>query len=389
MESKWSQINYQHRQMAITVIFIFYITLLFVCVWVGYISLSKLSLETASSIITFVLSILLTPVGALYIHNFCFPFKRGEELLCFTIFYCLFAGLAIYSGYEVRQMDRDTWAVLRDIGNVSMAVVAILGIVAVCIENYFRYRQTRKFGVPFRVTHHSLYDAAGIVTIIFVLIGLGIIFPTAVAISDLNSLLAGFLIVLSTCVALMLAMHVTIKPDNDNIDKIRLEYMYQGQRRSFTPSPLKRIRQFISGSIKFKWESLAQAGYLSALFISLIAVLWVLVSFAYVYVALVPLDNILIGTAIPVYIRIFILIYILVILAICVLDLNARINHQSWIFSKHVTPITTVIDGVLYLVTVRYSSEKWIMIPCTTEYGYLFYKKDTKMFYHRCPCQAK
>ena len=70
-----------------------------------------------------------------------------------------------------------------------------------------------------------------------------------------------------------------------------------------------------------------------------------------------------------------IILYACVILFIYFLDLNARITHQSRILSKYLTPITTIIDGVLHLATVRYSSEKWIMIPCTTEYGYLFYKK--------------
>jgi hypothetical protein len=199
--------------------------------------------------------------------------------------------------------------------NNFLLVTAILGAVTVIFSGFLRYMQCEKFGVQFRLTHHNIYDFIDTLVALVIVAGFIAALPIFLFFNNSDISVPVFFIIV-IC-------------------------LYGGANLVFFVLwPL---------DIKKKWLKFT----ILTLAVSVVLLVEIKIS------------NRMADVNVPGFAVLMIaILYICAAIFTSVIIVNRRIKGQKISGKNSTTMLTVDNDGKMYIIAMRYSGEKWILIPC-------------------------
>ncbi|MCL2840312.1 MAG: hypothetical protein FWE05_06015 [Defluviitaleaceae bacterium] len=237
--------------------------------------------------------------------------------------------------------QRGVLIMLEYTSSVSEFVVvttSILGLIVIAISHFFRYQQASMLGIPLKVTmQQNAHEIIDLLVLVFLIGVVGIIVPPAIMLSNMVIDYGIPLIMISVTVGICTAWS-------------RLFNISQIERKGLNFFFLIFVTILaLASAILFIWfyVDLQNASFMKSLTVVTMLSIPTLIIYSY-------------------------LIFMIFCLG-CVI--SRRIYDQRQIFDKYKTPMTVCIDETLYLVAMRHTKEKWILIPCEIVENHLGFKK--------------
>jgi len=263
--------------------------------------------------------------------------QKIEMLLIPAIIYCLYVPYILYWIIGVSVAVN----FLQGVSQHILAFVGLLGVFSVGFSNLYRYTQSKEYGIPFRVAYHNIHESIDIFVLAFVFLGANIGLPVFLSFSQSNEILSALLIVLS----LSFGCFMNIKWVCRRLTEIM------------------RLEMVIRISLSIVLCLLAIVSLVAYL-----SVVHILYGHSYEYLLewLIAIDPI----SVEILITALVVIYNTFTVLIFYLTLRDRIKGMHNVLKDDYSPMTTNIRGSndiesgMHIVAMRYSSDKWIMIPC-------------------------
>ncbi|MCL2357261.1 MAG: hypothetical protein FWC70_08920 [Defluviitaleaceae bacterium] len=243
---------------------------------------------------------------------------------------------------------------LQSVHENVLAIMAITGSSAMIFANVFRYCQSKKYGIPFKVAYGTVRDTLDVFVIVVILIGFCAILPLTVALMAEQSGISAIEIILFFTVTVCMFVFVSFYGLKiEKSDYIRLK---------------KPVRSKI-----VLW------------FMRIILLLLCVPMFvAYIFISQTPSEELFARTSTYSWYVILVALHVVIMFFVAFVAVERRmVDSQSYFKIGHF-PMTVEINEITHLVTMRYSAEKWLLIPCVVtpdaenpEEKHLCYKKGS------------
>ena len=227
--------------------------------------------------------------------------------------------------------------------------ITILGAISIFIANMSRYIQAKKFGIPIRVVHQAnISDSADLWVALVGTLGFGFFVPVVMLSAEVH----WWLRLIIVFVAFTLALFST-----KNLIKVGTKKKAEQNNKENTTAKEFPI--------------------MLVLCIALITTIaYMILHHAYYNLTVAGTNGSegLLWSMITILAIVVQSLYVLILLTLLVLNVSTRITGNTDV-------MTTAIAGQNYLITMRHSSDKWILQPCDIEdYEKYLKNKDSGLY---------
>ena len=239
-----------------------------------------------------------------------------------------FVSYGLFVLYFIIGVD-NMFIILQQVSEILITMTVLFGFIAMAFSNYFRFMQAQEYGVSFRMTRHSVYESANVFVIVTLILGANIAFPIFIVFSDVpNSIVwIVFSMIIGTMVNILT---IKMKTTRFTVSTIILQVLFSFVAAiAYSYASETEVLLPISGAEFAEW--------VVSSILSIIGSLGVIGS---CFLTLLIFKN---YTSRKILIR-------------------STSPHESDI-------AVTFADSphgakTMYFIAMRYSSDKWIMMPC-------------------------